>query len=418
MQCVSCSSTLLSPWGSRPHAATRVHSLNSHLRRRLVHAHKPASAGRHTTSTADIVRDFDGNYGTGSKTQLPEPPADLLNELRPEEQATVILFQQNSPSVVNIQTTSTMLSLFPLPNIMKLPRGVGSGFVWDRDGHVVTNAHVVNNAQEVKVTLFDQSVFPAKVIGSDREKDLAVLQLDMPRATMQSLRPVVLGSSSTLLVGQKVFAIGNPFGLDQTLTSGIVSGLGRELPVSPPGIPITNVIQTDAAINPGNSGGVLLDSRGRLVGINTAILDPTGTGVSSGVGFAIPIDSAKGLVQQILTHGRVLRPSLGISLGSPNVLQQRGQEGVLVYRVLPRGPAAQSGMVGTSQDFLGNMILGDVIVGMKGQKVRTESDLFSVLDECRVGEVVEVVVRRGDYTRVLNVQLADRYANNRWGRSE
>jgi S1-C subfamily serine protease len=253
----------------------------------------------------------------------------------------------------------------------------------------------------------------------------------MPRARAAQLRPVTLGSSSNLVVGQSVFAIGNPFGLDQTLTSGIVSGLGRELPVSPTGVPIANVIQTDAAINPGNSGGVLLDSKGRLVGINTAIVNPTGIPSFSGVGFAIPIDSAKGLIEQLLKYGRVIRPYLGISLAPSSILRSRGAEGVLVLDVAPNGPAGRAGLRGTNRDLWGRINWGDIITAIDGQRVRNEKDMFAILDSCNVGQTVEVTVvpaeasmgssggrdgmggssgREGREARMLRVTLAERDA--------
>ncbi|KAI8466722.1 MAG: trypsin-like cysteine/serine peptidase domain-containing protein [Monoraphidium minutum] len=334
----------------------------------------------------------------------------LLDELNAAERSSVLLFHRASPSVVNISTTAEVARLFPL-NMMQIPRGVGSGFIWDKAGHVVTNAHVISNATDVKVTLFDQSSYRAKVIGRDREKDVAVLQLlDVPRPKAALLRPVTIGSSSDLLVGQKVYAIGNPFGLDQSMSAGIVSGLGRELPTSPTGVPISNVIQSDAAINPGNSGGPLLNSRGELVGINTAIL--SGSGSSSGVGFAIPIDSAKGLVQQILQFGRVMRPYLGLALAPATMGQRLGLDGVVVLEVAPRGPAAAAGVKAASRELLG-VRLGDIITGLNGKAVKSEKDLFAALDECRPGQSVPLVVRgdggRGAERR-LTVQLQERSA--------
>lgn len=352
-----------------------------------------------------MVKDFDGKYGNGEASPIPER---LLASLDPAERSSVLLFHQSSPSVVNI-STSTSMRLFPL-NMMQIPSGVGSGFVWDKAGHIVTNAHVISNATDVKVTLFDQSTYKAKVIGKDREKDVAVLQLlDVPRAKAAQLRPVTLGSSSDLLVGQQVYAIGNPFGLDQSMSRGIVSGLGRELPSSATGgVPITNVIQTDAAINPGNSGGPLLNSRGELVGINTAIL--SGSGSSSGVGFAIPIDSAKGLVQQILQFGRVVRPYLGVALAPATVAQRLGLEGVIVLSVAQGGPAAAAGLKPTQRELLG-FRLGDIITGLNGRPVVSEKDLFAALDDCRPGQSVPMTVR-GDggraQERTLTVRLAER----------
>jgi len=239
-------------------------------------------------------------FVTDSKpsTQEMQMPQGNPGDLDAAELASVRLFQQNTPSVVNISNIREVRARqgrYGAMDIVKMPVGAGSGFIWDTKGHIVTNNHVIQGADDVQVALIDQSVYNAKVVGGDADKDVAVLQLlDVPPEKLKQLKPVTLGTSSTLLVGQRVFAIGNPFGLDHTLTQGIVSGVGREIQTpGPRQVPVRNVIQTDAAINPGNSGGVLLDSRGRLIGINTAIADPSGRGANSGVGFAIPIDAVK-----------------------------------------------------------------------------------------------------------------------------
>lgn len=217
------------------------------------------------------------------ESKIPLPEADVLS---PEELATVRLFQQNTPTVVNISNIIAARTPFSM-DILKIPQGQGSGFIWDDDGHIVTNYHVIRGAAEVRVTLIDQTVWKARIIGGDPSKDVAVLQLEAPSSVLKNLKSVIVGESSGLFVGQKVYAIGNPFGLDHSLTQGIVSGVNRELSTGiGPGL--RNVIQTDAAINPGNSGGPLLDSKGRLIGINTAIADPSGKGSSSGIGFAVP----------------------------------------------------------------------------------------------------------------------------------
>lgn len=273
--------------------------------------------------------------------------------------------------------------------------------MWDKAGHVVTNFHVIKGASEVQATLLNQSTVTASVVGYDVDKDIAVLQLELPPEKLKSLVPVDVGTSADLLVGQRVFAIGNPFGLDHTLTQGIISGLNRQLNTGL--FPIRNVIQTDAAINPGNSGGVLLNSKGRLIGINTAIADPTGKGSSSGVGFAIPIDTVKGLVDQILTYGKTIRPALGIAIGPDQILRQLGREGVLVLDVQPGGAAAKAGLKPTLRDDYGSLILGDIITSLDDKPVRTYEDLFEVLDSKRVGDSISVgLVREG---RPLTVRL-------------
>ncbi|KAK9868536.1 hypothetical protein WJX84_011911 [Apatococcus fuscideae] len=337
--------------------------------------------------------------------KAPDPRnTDLSNE----EKSTVELFQRNTPSVVNIANIGSRQSFTNMEE-KKIPQGMGSGFIWDDHGHIVTNFHVIRNASDVKVALIDQSVFPAKFIGGDPDKDVAVLQLLCPEEKMKDLKSISLGNSSNLLVGQKVFAIGNPFGLDHTLTAGIISGLGREL-ATPGfrGVPIRNVIQTDAAINPGNSGGVLLDSRGRLVGINTAIADPTGRGASSGVGFAIPIDTVTGLVEQILKFGRVVRPVLGITIAPPQTIRQLNLEGVLILDIPTGSPADLAGLKGTSRQANGEMVLGDVITGVNGKPIKLQKDLFGALDELKVGDKVQLEILRGGQKIQVEVTLADK----------
>lgn len=341
-------------------------------------------------------------------TQKLKAPSPSVSELSPEEMATVNLFLENSPSVVNISNIATARNRMTM-DVLKIPQGTGSGFVWDGKGHVVTNWHVVKGASEVQVALVDQSMYKAKLVGADPDKDIAVLQLDCPADKAASLKPVTLGASGGLFVGQKVYALGNPFGLDHTLTQGIISGLNRELDTGYRG-PIRDVIQTDAAINPGNSGGVLLDSKGRLIGINTAIADPTGKGLSSGVGFAIPIDTVRPLVGQILTYGRVIRPVIGITIAPPQTLRQLGIEGILVVEVPPGGPAYKAGMKPTTRDEYGRIQLGDVIQKVNGQPITKQQDLFRLLDECKIGDTVKMEVLRDGKPKTLSVTLAERGA--------
>lgn len=334
-------------------------------------------------------------------------PAPSLSDLSQEEIETIKLFQRNTPTVVNISNIVNARTPFSM-DVMQLPQGQGSGFIWDSEGHVVTNFHVIRGAASLRVSLIDQTVLPAKVIGGDPSKDIAVLQLEGPREVLKNLKPVTVGKSSTLFVGQKVYAIGNPFGLDHTLTQGIISGLNREL-VAEGGPSLRNVIQTDAAINPGNSGGPLLDNKGRLIGINTAIADPSGKGSSSGIGFAIPIDTVKGLVDQILKYGRVIRPAIGITIAPPQALRQLQMEGVLILQVPPDSPAGQAGLQGISRDSYGRFLLGDVIIGINGKPVKKEGDLFDVLDSCKIGDKVTVdVLRRGTQKMSFDVVLKER----------
>jgi S1-C subfamily serine protease len=307
-----------------------------------------------------------------------------------DEQATIRLFQQTSKSVVYI--TSTELGRDFFFNILEIPRGTGSGFVWDDAGHVVTNYHVIRGANLVKVTLDDQSTWNATFVGGSPERDLAVLQLDTPR---ERLVPILVGESNNLDVGQKVFAIGNPFGLDQTLTTGIVSGLGRRLRSEQGSL--ENLIQTDAAINPGNSGGPLLDSAGRLIGVNTAIYSPSGA--SAGVGFAIPVDDVQRIVPQLIRHGRIIQPSLGARYAPDQLTRQLGLEGVLLVETLPNSAAARAGLRGLERDQDGNMVLGDLVVAVDREPVRSVRELFAVLQRHEIGDSILLTVTRNPRSR-------------------
>ncbi|KAK9040370.1 hypothetical protein V6N11_015534 [Hibiscus sabdariffa] len=277
-------------------------------------------------------------------------------------------------------------------DVLEVPQGSGSGFVWDKDGHVVTNYHVIRGASDLKVTFADQSTYDAKVVGFDQDKDVVVLRVDAPK---DKLRPLPVGTSADLLVGQKVYAIGNPFGLDHTLTTGVISGLRREISSAATGRPIQDVIQTDAAINPGNSGGPLLDSSGNLIGINTAIYSPSGA--SSGVGFSIPVDTVSGIVDQLVKFGKVTRPILGIKFAPDQSVEQLGVSGVLVLDAPANGPAGKAGLRPTKRDAYGRLILGDIIISVNGKKVTNGTDLYRILDQCKVGDKVTVEVLRGDH---------------------
>lgn len=320
-------------------------------------------------------------------------------KLQTDELATVRLFQENTPSVVYITNLAVKQDAFTL-DVLEVPQGSGSGFVWDRDGHIVTNYHVIRGASDLRVTLADQTTYDAKVVGFDQDKDVAVLRVDAPK---DKLRPIPVGVSADLLVGQKVFAIGNPFGLDHTLTTGVISGLRREISSAATGRPIQDVIQTDAAINPGNSGGPLLDSSGSLIGINTAIYSPSGA--SSGVGFSIPVDTVGGIVDQLVRFGKVTRPILGIKFAPDQSVEQLGVSGVLVLDAPANGPAGKAGLLSTKRDSYGRLILGDIITSVNGKKVSNGSDLYRILDQCAVGEKVIVEVLRGDHIEKIPVTL-------------
>ncbi|CAN0904295.1 Protease Do-like 1, chloroplastic [Linum grandiflorum] len=252
----------------------------------------------------------------------------------------------------------------------------------------------------VRVTLSDQSAYDATVVGFDQDKDVAVLRVDAPK---DKLKPIPVGVSADLLVGQKVYAIGNPFGLDHTLTTGVISGLRREISSAATGRPIQDVIQTDAAINPGNSGGPLLDSAGNLIGINTAIYSPSGA--SSGVGFSIPVDTVSGIVDQLVKFGKVTRPILGIKFAPDQSVEQLGVSGVLVLDAPANGPAGKAGLQPTKRDAYGRLVLGDIITSLNGKKVTNGSDLYRILDQCNVGDKIIVEVLRGDHKEKIPVIL-------------
>ncbi|XP_057447456.1 protease Do-like 1, chloroplastic [Lotus japonicus] len=320
-------------------------------------------------------------------------------KLQSDELATVRLFQENTPSVVYITNLAVKQDAFTL-DVLEVPQGSGSGFVWDKEGNIVTNYHVIRGASDLRVTLADQSTYDAKVVGFDQDKDVAVLRVDAPK---DKLRPIPVGVSANLLVGQKVYAIGNPFGLDHTLTTGVISGLRREISSAATGRPIQDVIQTDAAINPGNSGGPLLDSSGNLIGINTAIYSPSGA--SSGVGFSIPVDTVNGIVDQLVKFGKVTRPILGIKFAPDQSVEQLGVSGVLVLDAPANGPAGKAGLQSTKRDSYGRLILGDIITSVNGTKVTNGSDLYRILDQCKVGDKVTVEVLRGDHKEKIPVIL-------------
>ncbi len=319
-------------------------------------------------------------------------------ELWPDERSTIGLFRQASPAVVNITAIGVQRDLFTL-NLYQIPQGTGSGFVWDTKGNIITNFHVIQNAAAARVTLGDQSDWKAQVVGVAADKDLAVLRIDAPP---NRLRPIPLGSSKELQVGQSVFAIGNPFGLDQSLTTGVISALGREID-SVTRRPIQGVIQTDAAINPGNSGGPLLDSAGRLIGVNTQIYSPTGA--SAGIGFAIPVDTVNRIVPELIRSGKIIRPGLGIELAEEQIAKKIGINGVLIVDVMRGGPAAKAGIRPTRRESSGRVILGDVITAIEGKKVESPNDLFLILEDHQVGDVVTVALLRDGKTVQTKVTL-------------
>jgi S1-C subfamily serine protease len=335
-------------------------------------------------------------------TAQPRPIAPA-GELAADEKATIELFKQSSKSVVHVTTAQVGRDLDF--NVMEIEKGTGSGFIWDDKGHVVTNFHVVEGGNRFQVTLADQSTWPASPVGIAPDKDLAVLKIDAPPELLQ---PLLVGESRDLEVGQSVFAIGNPFGLDQTLTTGVISGLGRQIRAMT-GRVIDGMIQTDAAVNPGNSGGPLLDSRGRLIGVNTAIYSPTGA--SAGIGFAIPVDTVQRIVPQILKTGKVVRPTLGAEYFPDSFTRRLRVKGVLIGRVSPDGPADRAGLLPTRRDEAGDIAWGDLIVAVDGRAVETVDELLTVIENRQVGDAVKLSVVRdlrgaGQETLELEVKLA------------
>lgn len=398
-----------------------------------------------TNAYIDFEEDEENNavLSTSTINALKTKPTSSSDEeddsyLTQIEKRRIEIFEKVAPSVVYIDTFAEQRDAFTM-NVMEVPLGAGSGFVWDMYGHVVTNYHVIrtakaaqiailtlnndgirdnndkqklipytssssrlssssttssskNSSNDILVSKYTRSVYKAKVVGVDPSKDIAVLKIDAPES---DLFPIPLGTSNNLRVGQTAMAIGNPFGLDHTLTTGVLSGIGREVR-SPIGRPISNVVQTDAAVNPGNSGGPLLNSAGKLIGINTAIYSPTGT--SAGIGFAIPVNTVKYIVDTLIRDGKIIRPIIGISyLDSKQSYALGISKGVLVLDVPINSPAYKAGMKGTRRTTDGLIDIGDIIIKINDDSVNTESDLFTALEKYNPGDRVNITVNRIDY---------------------
>lgn len=328
------------------------------------------------------------------------PATDFLSFKTEDEANNIEIFRAASPSVVYVTSTALYRTNPFSMNVQEIPQGTGTGFIWDKSGLIVTNDHVVQDANRVLITLQDQSTWEAKVLGAAPGKDLALLQIEAPA---DKLTPLPLGDSSQLEVGRKVIAIGNPFGLDTTMTVGVVSALGREIS-SLSNRKIRDVIQTDASINPGNSGGPLLNSLGQLVGVNTQIVSPSGA--SAGIGFAIPVNTVKKVIPQLLEYGREVQPTIGIEPAPDYLTQARGIDGLVVLTVYPGSPADAAGLSGIQQNRLGQYLLGDVIVELDGQKVSNSDDLLTVLEQHQPGDSVKVVTMRNDARMEFDVVLA------------
>ena len=323
------------------------------------------------------------------------PQVSAAGRLSDWEKSNAELFRVSAPSVAYITTQARRFNPFAG---VQVAQGAGSGFVWDTDGHVVTNAHVIEGADTVFVQLDVGEPIPARVVGTAPDYDVAVVRLrDRPK----ELRPLTLGSSRDLVIGQATFAIGNPFGLTRTLTTGIVSALERHLPTSR-GREVRGVIQTDAAINPGNSGGPLLDSSARLIGMNTAIYSESGG--SAGIGFAIPVDMIRRVVPQIIKTGRAPRPGIGIAAADERVAAQAGVKGVVVLGVGRGTPAEKAGIKPFVQ---GSSEPGDIVVAVEGKPVETLSDFAAALDAAGIGNEVAVTLRRGENQREVRVRVID-----------
>ena len=338
-----------------------------------------------------------------SATNKENPTASATAETTPafltnDEQNNISVFKSASPSVVFVTNTQLRRQRFSL-NVMEIPRGSGTGFIWDESGLIVTNFHVVQGANKITIELQSNKSYQATVVGSAPEKDIALLKIDAPN---EDLQPLPLGDSASLAVGRKVLAIGNPFALDTTLTVGVVSALNREIK-SITNRTIKNVIQTDAAINPGNSGGPLLNSNGQLVGVNAAIYSPTGA--SAGIGFAIPVNAVKVIIPQLIEHGKLIRPVLGIEPLTDYWTRRLRVKGVAILSVREGLPAANAGMVGVREDRRGKIHLGDVIIAINGQNVINEDSLLNQLEHFSPGDTVKITTLKDEKIHNYNVQL-------------
>jgi len=324
------------------------------------------------------------------------PVTHPIGDLGADERANIDVFERISPSVTYITNKRLQRDYFSF-NVMEVPQGTGSGFLWDNKGHVVTNFHVVYEADEIEVRLQDGKSYDADVVGADPDHDLVVLQIN---STNLNISPVMIGSSNDLRVGQKVLAIGNPFGLDSTLTTGVISALGRTIQSMTKRY-IHDVIQTDAAINPGNSGGPLLDSFGRLIGVNTAIISPSGT--YSGVGFAVPVDTVNRIVTKLINHGKVGRPGFGISLIPEHIMSRIGIEGVGILEVFKGSSAEEAGLREVKRLSNGRIEMGDIIIEVDGSHVKSSTDLVRILDRHEVGDEIDIVIIRKNVKKPVRI---------------
>lgn len=332
-----------------------------------------------------------GRKKTDSQPRIVEP----RGELAEFERSTISIFNSAAPSVVYIFTENAVSGFF---GTRQIQQGAGSGFLWDTRGHVVTNHHVLQGASGIQVRLDSGEAINATLVGSSPDHDLAVIRL---RSMPSDLNPIPVGTASDLKVGQAVYAIGNPFGLSRTLTTGVISALDRRLPTTA-GREVVGAIQTDAAINPGNSGGPLLDSAGRLIGVNTAII--SGSGSSAGIGFAVPVDVVNQVVPQLITRGKIPRPGIGITVLDEEVTASLGVVGVVIDRVMPGSEAERAGLLGI--DYR-NRVLGDVITGVADRPVTNLVEFSRILEDFEIGQTVRLTVRRGEEVREVDISVMD-----------
>jgi len=342
-----------------------------------------------STAKSESIRDSTANI-----TKAISTPNSPINIIQQYEKGVMSLFKKSSSSVVFI-TTSTYRQDYYSRNVYEIPVGSGSGFIWDKDGHIITNYHVIKDVGKAEVTLSDHTSWQATLVGVAKEKDIAVLKIDAPKDKLIAIKR---GRSDNLVVGQFVMAIGNPFGLDQTLTTGVISALGREIQ-SQAQIPIRDIIQIDAAINPGNSGGPLLNSTGRLIGVNSAIYSPSGA--SAGIGFAIPVDVVKWVVSDIIKYGEVRRPVLGVGVVPDYIAKEYGvKEGVVISYIFPHSPSEKSGLHGTTKNKL-----GDIILKINGDKLNDSNDLILSLEKYKPGDKITLTIQRDNKQFEVEVVL-------------
>jgi len=327
-----------------------------------------------------------------------------LAQLLPDELNTISVFKKMAPYVVNVHKLQSVVN--PFLDVKQIRRGVGSGFIWNNQGYIVTNYHVIRGANKIAVKFGKNQTVLARVVGVAPRKDIAVLKIDSGKILrkINPLQPIALANSNNLLVGQKVIAIGNPFGLEQTLTTGIISAVEREIPVSS-GMQIHGMIQTDAAINPGNSGGPLLNSSGKLIGMNTVIFSTSGN--SAGIGFAVPANAIKKAVEQIIRYGHTIQPGIGITVLSKAIAKRLGIRGVIVSNVERDSPAAAAGFKGSWRDQSGRIHIGDVIIAVNGHRVYDYDDLYSQFDKLDLGDIVRIDFVRNGVRKTAIVKLVE-----------